>query len=195
MQLEVERLTTEPMPFAYEQGTEWWARHMPAHVGLPRELTEPIAVKGRAYRGRADEIVLEGSIEGALDLECARCLARYRHALREPFRLVLEPAGLRTPTEPEAAAALARDGICTTDELELGWYRGSELQLDSMCLEVIALALPVKPLCREDCAGLCPRCGADRNDADCGCREATPSSPFAALAALRDRLERHEGED
>ena len=195
MQLEVERLTSEPRPFAFEEGTGWWRSHMPAQIGLPRELAGPLAVTGHAYRGRGDEIVLEGRVEGGLELECARCLARYRHALREPFRLVLEPAGLRTPAEPEAATALARDGLCTTDELELGWYRGSELQLDSVCLEVIALALPVKPLCREDCAGLCPRCGADRNEAPCDCQEIAPSSPFAGLAALRSARERDQGDD
>ena len=75
--------------------------------------------------------------------------------------------------------------MCLADEVELGWYRGSEIQLDSVCLEMISLALPVKPLCRDDCAGLCPRCGADRNEAPCGCSETAPNSPFAVLAALR----------
>jgi uncharacterized protein len=58
-----------------------------------------------------------------------------------------------------------------------------------VCREWISLALPVKPLCREDCAGLCPRCGADRNETACGCTETVRSSPFAALAALRDEEE------
>ena len=186
MKLEVERLTAEPTPFAFEEGTTWWYARMPREVGLPREVAEPLRVVGTAYKGSAgEEILLEGTITGALELECARCLARYRHRLREPFRFVLEPAGTRTPAEPEAAAALLRDGMCMADEVELGWYRGSEIQLDSVCRELIALALPVKPLCREDCAGLCPRCGADRNETACGCSEASPSSPFAVLAALR----------
>jgi uncharacterized protein len=124
-------------------------------------------------------------LEGAFDLECGRCLARYRQPLRESFRLVLEPAGTRVPGDPEAAQALARDGLCLGDELETGWYRGAEIQVDSLCLELIALALPVQPLCREDCAGLCPRCGADRNTTPCECAELRPESPFAALASLR----------
>ena len=186
MKLEIERLTSEPAPFAYEAGASWWSARMPAQPGLPREVAEPFAVRGTVYRGGGgDEIVLEGSIEGALELECARCLARYRHRLHEPFRLVLEPAGSRAPAEPEAAAALSRDGLCVADELEVGWYRGSEIRLDAVCLELISLALPVKPLCREDCAGLCPRCGADRNETPCTCDEVAPRSPFAVLAALR----------
>jgi uncharacterized protein len=159
---------------------------MPREASIPREVVEPFRVTGNAYRGGgSEEIVLEGMLTAAFELECARCLARYRHPLREPFRFVLEPAGLRTPAEPEAAGALVRDGMCLADEVGLGWYRGSEIQLDSVCLELVSLALPVKPLCREDCAGLCPRCGADRNDAPCGCSEAASKSPFAVLAARR----------
>lgn len=185
MKLEVERLTSEPRPFAYEEGSGWWCARMPHQAGIPRELAEPFAVTGNAYRGAGEEILIEGSIRGALELECARCLARYRHRLSESFRLVLEPAGQRTPAEPETAMALVRDGMCLSDEIELGWYRGSEIQLDAVCLELISLALPVQPLCREDCAGLCPRCGSDRNEGPCGCSEANPNSPFAVLAALR----------
>lgn len=184
MKLSVERLTSTPTPFAYEEGTSWWRAHMAPERGLPEEVAGPFRVSGQATL-LGDEILIEGRIEGALELECARCLARYRHALCESFRLVLEPAGLRTPTEPEAAAALARDGLCVSDEFEWGWYRGNEIKLDSLCLEVIALALPVKPLCRDDCAGLCSRCGVDRNEAPCECEEFVPESPFAVLAALR----------
>jgi uncharacterized protein len=186
MKLEVERLTVEPRPFAYEEGSAWWSARMPRAAEIPRVVVEPFRVAGVAYRGAGSEdVILEGTVSGAFELECARCLARYRHGLREPFRFILEPAGLRTPAEPEAAEALARNGMCLADEVELGWYRGSEIQLDSVCLELISLALPVKPLCRDDCAGLCPRCGADRNEAPCGCTETAPNSPFAVLAALR----------
>jgi uncharacterized protein len=50
---------------------------------------------------------------------------------------------------------------------------------------MLALAVPVQPLCREDCLGLCPRCGIDRNVERCSCTEARPASPFAVLATLR----------
>ena len=185
MKLEVERLTTEPAPFAYEEGSPWWAARMPVQAGVPRELAQPLRVAGSAYRGRGEEIVVEGEATTALDLECARCLERYRHAVCETFRLVLEPVGSRAPAEPEAAEALARDGVCATEDLELAWYRGSEVKLDALCLEILSLALPVKPLCREDCAGLCARCGANLSNGPCGCAEATPDSPFAVLASLR----------
>ena len=186
MQLEVERLTSEPTPFVYEAGDSWWCARTPSQPGIPRELAEPVRVSGSAYRGRGEEVVVEGEVAMALDLECARCLERYRHRVHEPFRLLLEPAGSRTPAEPEAVAALDRDGICTPDDLELAWYRGSAVQLDAICHEILSLSLPVKPLCREECAGLCARCGADLARSPCECAERAPDSPFAVLARLRE---------
>ena len=184
MQIQVESLTETPTPFAFEADGGWWRSHVPADKGFPSEPPEPQQLTLRAYK-MGENIVLEGGLEGALALECGRCLARYRQPLRETFRLVLEPAGSRVPADPEAAAALARDGLCIGDEFETGWYREGEIHLDSVCLELIALALPVQPLCREDCAGLCPRCGGDRNVSPCTCSDVRPESPFAALAALR----------
>ncbi len=99
---------------------------------------------------------------------------------------MLEPAGEREPADPEGADALARQGLCLGDSLELGWYRGSEIVLDGFLSELISLALPLQPLCAEGCRGLCARCGADRNRVDCGCEELKPPSPFAVLASLRD---------
>jgi uncharacterized protein len=155
------------------------------HPDLPGEVAELFQIDVRAHK-MGEDLYLDGELEGALDLECGRCLARYRHQLREGFRLVLEPAGVRTPADPEASAALTRDGLCLGDDFETGWYRGGEIRLDSVCLEVISLALPVKPLCREDCAGLCARCGASLAQGACGCEQIAQESPFAVLAALRD---------
>ena len=133
------------------------------------------------------DVYLEGTALGSVELSCGRCLRRYRHTLREPFRLVLEPAGERVPADPEGAAALARDGIWLSDELEAGWFRGSVIELGPTFRELLALALPVQPRCREECRGLCPRCGADRNVESCNCSQTAQSSPFAALAKLKVR--------
>ncbi len=184
MKLLVDRLSSTPTRFRFEADSGWWAAHMRREAGLPQELPEAFVFELSAHL-MGEDLYLEGAASGALELECSRCLARYRHGLREPFRLVLEPAGARVPADPEGALALARDGLCLGSEFEAGWYRGSEVHLGPFFLEVIALVLPVKPLCREDCPGLCPRCGADLSQGPCGCGDARPDSPFAALAPLR----------
>jgi len=192
MKILVERLTATPTLFELEADTGWWRAFMPAHRDLPRELDEPLRFRLQAY-SMGKDLYLEGCVEGGLELECGRCLARYRHALREPFRLVLEPAGARQPADPEGAEALARDGVCLGEEIDAGWYRGSEIDLGAIFFEIVALALPVNPLCREECEGLCPRCGADRKLGPCGCSEIKKESPFAVLQALRDGF--RKGED
>jgi uncharacterized protein len=183
MKLLLDRLSSSPTAYRFETAPGWWRAAHPAQLGLPEEPAEPFVVTLLAHR-IGDDVYLEGSIEGVLEFECSRCVARYRHASREPFRLVLEPAGSRLPADPEAAGALARDGMCLGEEPETGWFRGDEIDLGPFVLEAISLALPVQPLCREDCPGLCGRCGAELAKGACGCAERKPSSPFAVLSAL-----------
>lgn len=184
MKILVERLSTSPTELQFEGDAIWWASAAPEAADLPRELAEPFRFEVSAYR-MGEDVYLDGSASGEIELECSRCLARYRQPLREPFRLVLEPAGARVPADPEGAAALARYGLWLGDELEAGWFRGSELHLGGLFYEVVSLALPVKPLCREDCPGLCAHCGADLAEGSCSCSGASSASPFAVLAKLR----------
>ena len=71
---------------------------------------------------------------------------------------------------------------------ELYAYSGEEIALDGMLREQVILDAPMQPLCREDCRGLCPVCGQDRNERRCDCREQEQTSPFAVLATLRDQM-------
>ncbi len=185
MKLSIDRLTSTPTPFEFEGDSSWWRAAVLPQRSLPRELLEPLQFVCQAYR-MGEDVYIEGEVRGNVELECGRCLARYRHSLHEPFQLALEPAGDRVPVDPEGVEALARDGVCLGGEFEAGWYRGSEIHLGALALELVSLALPVKPLCREDCPGLCPVCGIDLGTEHCNCREARPHSPFAVLAALRD---------
>jgi len=191
VKLAVDRITEEPSEHAFEPEPPWWVEACAVIPELADADRKGFALAFRAHR-MGDDLYLEGEVRGRVGIECARCLTRYFHALREDFRLVLEPAEGRVPAEPEAAAALERDGLALADTLEAGVYRGPEIELGAFLREVVALELPVKPLCREDCRGLCPRCGADRNREGCGCEDTKPDSPFAALAVLRGG--RSEGE-
>jgi uncharacterized protein len=183
MKLLVDRLGASPTAFAFEGDAAWWAEGAPSSEWEPRP-TGPVRFELEAYK-MGEDVHLSGQASAELACACSRCLARYGHALREPFRIVLEPAAGRSPADPEGAAALARDGMWVGDELDAGWYRGSEIDLTRFLREVVALALPVQPLCREDCAGLCPRCGADRNVERCACAEEKSTSPFAVLRRLK----------
>lgn len=186
MKLLVDRLESTPAPHAFEASADWWQQQVVEGRELAYAVDGPFRFHSEAYKS-GEDVFLAGSFEGAIAVECGRCLRRYRHALSERFRLVLEPAGERRPPDPEGVRALERDGMCLGDDLEIGWYRGPELDLDAFFTELISLALPLQPLCAEECRGLCPRCGVDRNLEACDCEEEVkPPSPFAVLAALRD---------
>jgi uncharacterized protein len=184
MRIQVERLAESPTRLDFEVEPEWWSEVRALMPEFGEAGAEPPRFEVETYRMGAD-VYLEGSLSGAVELRCGRCTRGYRQVLGERFRLVLEPAGARVPSDPEGAAALARDGLWLSDELEAGCFRGPVVNLGGFFREVLALALPVQPLCREDCRGLCPRCGIDRNEETCACEEGARRSPFAALAALR----------
>lgn len=182
--LHVEDISETPRSYRFEGGGSFLAEIRTRCAELRDGAEAPPVFELSAHRAGAD-LVLEGVARAEVSFTCGRCLTRYRAALREPFRLVLEPAGERIPAEPEAARLLERDGLCLGDELEAGWFRGPRLDLAEFFHEVLALALPVQPVCDEGCRGLCPRCGIDRNREVCSCEDLRPSSPFAALAALK----------
>ncbi len=184
MKLHLDQIKETPSEHRFEGDAAWNAAAAEVVPELAVEGAEPVTVSLRAYRMSGD-LLLEGELRCGLVLECGRCLTRYREPLRETFRLVLEPVRARVPPDPEAARVLAETGMCLGEELELGWFQGREIDLTRFLLEVIALALPVQPVCKSECRGLCPQCGIDRNEASCDCARPREDSPFAVLRSLR----------
>lgn len=192
MKIFVDRVSETPEDLEFEITAGWWQTAMVQERDVAGKLAGPGKLACRIHF-LGEDLYLDGRLSAPVELECSRCLGRYRHALCEGFRLVLEPAGDRVPSDPEGAAALARDGLCLSDELEAGWFQGKQIDLGALAVEVGSVALPVKPLCKEDCAGLCQHCGADLSAGECNCAQTIPGSPFAVLAGLRDGMT--QGED
>lgn len=185
MKIQLDTLEATPSAHPFEASPAWWQEQVIDGRDLDYLVDGPIRFDTEAYKV-GEDVFLAGTFVGAIQVECGRCLRRYRHALSESFRLVLEPAGERQPSDPEGVLALGRDGMCLAEELELGWYRGHKICLDAFFTELISLVLPLQPLCSDECKGLCPQCGVDRNQTACDCEEEVrPPSPFAVLSALR----------
>jgi uncharacterized protein len=113
----------------------------------------------------ADGIVVTGTISAPWEGSCRRCLA---------------PVGGRA----EAVVRELFHSAPTTDEARP--LAGEQIDLEPLVREAVMLELPLAPLCRPDCAGLCPECGADRNVVDCGHRPDTRDPRWAALEGLLD---------
>jgi uncharacterized protein len=188
MKVFIDRLNETPTPVAFEVDRAWLAT-MLGDQWPTGDLAGPLRLSGQAHMV-GEDLFIEGLAEGDTDLECGRCLERYRQGLREGFQLVLEPARDRIPTDPEGVLALSRDGVCLGDELEAGWYQGKQIDLGAIFVEVVWLALAATPMCREDCVGLCQHCGVNLSTARCTCEETRKDSPFAVLASLREGMEK-----
>ena len=139
-----------------------------AHVGehpLAAELRLESVVEG---------ILVTGNVEALADMECARCLTKLTSSV------AVDVCELYTAPGHEA---------------EEDAYRVSnmEIDLEPMLRDSVTLALPLNPICREDCAGLCARCGKDLNEGPCNCTEDTTDPRWAPLAALREKLESQTG--
>jgi len=109
-------------------------------------------------------VVVTGEIAFTAKQRCSRCLRDFSRQCTQDIELCYQPralAGGRDDHETEL----------TSDELVTIDYQGNEIDLWPELREAALLALPLKPLCRDDCQGICPICGKDRNVADCGCRD------------------------
>lgn len=123
-----------------------------------------------------DKILVNGSIEGTLDLECSRCLGRFSSPVRSELEthLQLEEEPL-DETEQELSP----------EDLETQTLKNGVIDLRVLIAEQVHLAAPVKPLCSEGCKGLCPRCGTDLNRRACSCSREDGSLHWDALKRLK----------
>ena len=143
-------------------------------ITVPPDAEVAVDVTLEAMDGRS--IVAIGTVSARWAGECARCLrpigGEVSSAVRELFE---DPT--RIPEEGEGAAAADED---------IYPLHGEQVDLEPLARDAVLLALPPAPLCAEDCAGLCPVCGADRNEAECGCDTTVRDERWAALDALKD---------
>jgi DUF177 domain-containing protein len=123
------------------------------------------------------EIRIRGHLKTRLSAQCDRCLAPIEIPLDRDFDVIYRPsASLVRGREEEIEVP--------KDELEVGFFSGDGVELAEIVTEQVILSVPMKVVCREDCKGLCPSCGADMNRAACQCsaRQKTGEvSPFERL--------------
>jgi uncharacterized protein len=133
----------------------------------------PTHVAVRYYRA-GQELFFAGQADCQVTGECARCLEDYGFEIVVPFSFVMVPhTEQREGDEIEA------------EDVHLSYYRGLEIDLWPLVREQIILALPTQPLCREDCRGLCPHCGANLNATTCACPASSGDPRLAVLRGLR----------
>jgi uncharacterized protein len=151
--LTLDTITDEPLRFDFELPFSLEALDRDVLVSI-----EPARIGGEVSRVEGG-YSLGARLAWRGSLECSRCLAPYDFVHDERFSLLLYP---RTPVDsPELL--LARE------DLDASFYDDPVVPVAPIVEERIQMAIPMKPLCREDCRGLCPQCGADLNVSECSC--------------------------
>ncbi len=109
-----------------------------------------------------DSVRITGPVKSTVTLTCSRCLEEFTCSFDTHLDIELAPKGLLPhSTEVELRA----------DDLDIYYYEGDEIDLNPLIYDEVLLNLPTRPLCREDCAGLCPTCGKNRNIESCSCNQ------------------------
>jgi uncharacterized protein len=137
-------------------------------LGEGVSLVEPVEVSLR-ITPQDDRYVIEGTVRGTVRIECDRCAAPVTLAVNAPCAVDAVPA-------PPGTDAGERGGLLL-GELDVTFVPGALLNVQDLVREQLLLQVPMRVLCREDCAGLCPRCRKNLNTGPCGCPEATAIDP------------------
>ena len=170
-----------------------------SHLGkrIRYEINEPPAkdldgsikciapVKGEVvFSNSGRHVVIRGSFNTIVELDCARCLQPYKIDMdipvEEEFLIAGHVPDLPVDNEEEELLEEEKDPL----------FVDNLFDLTELIRQNIFVAVPIKPLCSEECKGLCPHCGKNLNEVPCECPPDTEESAFAALAELIEKEEK-----
>ncbi|RLB74564.1 MAG: hypothetical protein DRH06_09510 [Deltaproteobacteria bacterium] len=122
-------------------------------------------------------VEVDASLEAVVELQCGRCLQDFKQPLAESFSLTFVP-------QPEDDESGEDDVELETNELGLIPYRDDILKLQEPLQEQLLMAVPISPICKTSCRGLCPSCGVNLNIEKCDCVRKPFNSKFNILADI-----------
>lgn len=190
----------------FKSGTDRIDRtYEPAAFGAESEdfrITSPVHLTADLTKSGA-KFLLKGRLTATLELACSRCLEMFDVPVDATLDLTFVPAV--EPAKPVVESAtparhkktprhghedVELDGTeVAEDDLGLSEYSGDAIDLGQMMREQFYLALPMKPLCRQDCQGLCPVCGKNRNRETCSCESTWVDPRFEVLKNFTKKTE------
>ena len=148
-----------------------------AACGCPElSLVGPVSFRG-VMENAAPYLELNGEVEGKIRLECSRCLAPFEQ------EITAQVAEAYT-NRPEALDPEDADAV--------SFFEGDFIDIGPALVKAIFLELPMHPLCRPDCRGICPQCGADLNQTECSCKDNTIDIRMAGLKSLLEAMTNHD---
>ncbi len=172
MVIDLITLEKSPFPFAYS--------FVPDEINLDIEtakLKNAVEIEGKLTK-RIVQTDVKGEIFAQVETECSRCLQSADLELKFPFEAAFVTAENYTQ---------AKESELKEDDLDVSIFNGDKIDVAELVREQILLNLPEQAFCREDCRGLCEKCGANQNLIDCKCEEKEIDPRWQGLRELKIR--------
>jgi len=158
---------------------EYRFRIAPAELGLPPEFRDEVEIQATLEK-TSRQLLLKGSVAATADVECDRCVA----GIREPVRSAYQMHYVWDESEAERI---------DPSEVQVLLPGQTVIDLAEDVRQTVLLAFPLKHVCREDCRGLCPRCGRNLNEGTCDCKETVVDGRWDKLKELQNNKSNQAG--
>lgn len=129
------------------------------------------------------KVLIDGTIDMSVSLMCSRCLNDFTLPVHVVFN---------EEYNPFEEAGEDEEQELTGKELDLSFYSNDEIDLSELIKEQVILSVPMKPLCSEDCSGICSICGKDLNKGKCQCKTEAVDPRLAPLQKLKESMKNRE---
>jgi uncharacterized protein len=143
-----------------------------------------ILIKGKVginlvVERRGFDVRVRGTLKAQAELTCSRCLDPANVSIASDFDQLYESNAIH-PLSGEIALQ--------EKDTDIGFFSGDTIEINDIIREQILLALPMKPICREGCRGLCPHCGRNMNAEACDCEMLFSDPRLAELSKIKNRI-------
>lgn len=173
MKIYVDQIPDEGLEREFEEPADSFHYLEKEEKGTAAKVSGPVHVS-LVVKKTSGGVSIRGRLQGTAYMACSRCLVEITEDVSHDFFYDCLPV-----------EAMEEEEELSTDSADIHYYTGGEIDITALVQEQLALALPMKALCREDCKGLCPRCGANLNLGDCGCQKGPVDLRLAALKDLK----------
>ncbi|HUY18373.1 MAG TPA: DUF177 domain-containing protein [Candidatus Binataceae bacterium] len=174
MKLKVDEIAAEAKELSFREPEAEVNRILSRGAQSEWRFKAPIEVELSYYRA-GTELFFEGRLAAMTGALCARCAEEFESRTEHPFRVIMTPRSIAADADPSSDPTVGDYAV----------YDGDGVDLSPLICEELLLALPTRPLCHEECRGLCPRCGTNLNQGECRCPEPASDPRLAVLRTLK----------
>jgi len=175
LKIRVDDVKKKPVDLSEEEPAQHYLSLTEVEESGECTFTEPVRTRLSAA-WEYGHVRVTGTVGTSLRLTCSRCLTEYELPVSSNFTIFYTEA---KGEESEEELELSNEDLISAT------YSGDEIDLEPEIVEQVMLEVPYKPLCSEECRGLCTECGADLNAGECGCDRGGINLKMAALKKIK----------